>query len=81
LRYYLSEKFVAHINKKYFKKTQSMLSNEKMVELSQDSVFDPEVMGGSIKRKIVNPVLVRERERCTFDKAEAYKVLFPEDQR
>ena len=52
-----------------------------MNDLSQDSIFDPEVMGGSIKRKIVNPELVRERALCSFDKDEAFRVLYPEDQR
>ena len=36
-------------------------------------------MGGSIKRRIVNPELIRERARCSFDKEEAQKVLFTED--
>jgi len=40
--------------------------------------FDPKVMGGSIKRKIVNPDLLDERALCTFDKDEAYNVIFPE---
>ena len=48
-----------------------MLTQEKMAELSQDQAFDPEVLGGSIKHKIVNPELVKERSRCTFDKVEA----------
>ena len=29
--------------------------------------FDPAVLGGSIKRGIVNPDLVEERARCAFD--------------
>jgi len=52
-----------------------------MNELNQAAVFDPEVMGGSIKRGIVNPLLIKERARCSFDKEEAYTVLFPEEQR
>ena len=56
-----------------------MLSQEKMVELSQEQVFDPEVLGGSIKRKIVNPELVKERALCSFNREEAYKVLVPPD--
>ena len=50
-----------------------------MAELSQEQVFDPEVLGGSIKRKIVNPDLAKERALCSFDKEEAFKVLYPED--
>ena len=56
-----------------------MLSQEKMVELSQEQVFNPEELGGSIKRKIVNPELIKERARCTFDRIEAQKVLIPAD--
>ena len=56
-----------------------MLTQEKMAELSQEQVFDPEVLGGSIKRKIVNPDLAKERTLCSFDKEEAFKVLYSED--
>ena len=48
---------------------------------SQTQAFDPKVMGGSIKRKIVNPDLLEERAKSTFDKDEAYNVVFPEEQR
>ena len=41
--------------------------------------FDPYTMGGSIKRKIVNPLLIEERAKCTFDREEAYVTLFPEE--
>jgi len=34
-----------------------------------------------MKRKIVNPDLAEERAKCTFDKDEAYNVVFPEEQR
>lgn len=37
-------------------------------------------MGGSIKRKIVNPDLLEERAKCNFDRDEAFKVLYPEEQ-
>ena len=33
-------------------------------------------MGGSWKRKIVNPLLVKEREKCSFNTAEARKVVY-----
>ena len=36
-------------------------------------------MGGSIKRKIVNPDLLEERAKCNFDRDEAFKVLYPEE--
>ena len=52
-----------------------------MAELSQDAPFDPKVMGGSIKRKIVNPALVEERAKCSFDKNEAFRLAFPVEQR
>ena len=42
-----------------------------------NSDFDPRVMGGSIKRKIVNPDLVEERAKCNFDQQEAYRALVP----
>ena len=38
--------------------------------------FDPKVFGGSIERKIVNPALQEEREKCTLDKVEAYEALY-----
>ena len=49
-----------------------MLSTEQMAELSQDAPFDPKVMGGSIKRKIVNPALVEERAKCNIDQRELF---------
>ena len=52
-----------------------------MTSQKDDTEFDPNTMGGSIKRKIVNPLLVEERAKCTFDKEEAYITLFPEEQR
>lgn len=41
--------------------------------------FDPRVMGGSIKRGIVNPDLVEERAKCNFDQEQAYKLYYDED--
>jgi len=38
-----------------------MLTQEQMAEANKEQTFDPETMGGSIKRKIVNPLLVAER--------------------
>ena len=43
--------------------------------------FNPKELGGSIKNQIVNPDLVDERARCTFDKEEAYNIVYPEEQR
>lgn len=39
--------------------------------------FDPKVLGGSAKNQIVNPDLVEERAKCTFDKEEAYNIVYP----
>ena len=47
-----------------------------MAELQPDLVFDPKVMGGSIKRRIVNPDLLEERAKCNFDREEAKKVMY-----
>ena len=52
-----------------------------MEDRSRDPPFDPNVMGGSIKRKIVNPALVEERAKCTFDKKEAYEMYFSAEDR
>ena len=43
--------------------------------------FDPRVMGGSIKRKIVNPDLAEERSKCNFDKEQAYLLFYDEETR
>lgn len=32
--------------------------------------WDTKILGGSIKRNIVNPDIQEEREKCNFDKAE-----------
>ena len=47
---------------------------------AKNEVFDPAELGGSIKRNIVNPMLVAERQKCNFDKTEAFNTLFNEDQ-
>ena len=39
--------------------------------------FDPKVLGGSVEKKIVNPDLIEERAKCTFDKEEAYNIVYP----
>ena len=36
-------------------------------------------MGGSIRRRIVNPALLEERQKCNFDRDEAKKVIYPPD--
>ena len=41
--------------------------------------FDPKVLGGSIKRGIVNPDLIEERAKCAFDQTELRDFLFGED--
>lgn len=40
--------------------------------------FDPKILGGSIKRDIVNPDLIEERAKCSFDKLELAKFLYTE---
>ena len=50
-----------------------------MAERQKEQTFDPEVLGGSIKRKIVNPMLVAERAKCNFDKEEAHNTLYSEE--
>ena len=52
-----------------------------MTSSVQKSDFDPNTMGGSMKRKIVNPLLISERAKCNFDRKEAYVTLYPEEQR
>ena len=47
-----------------------------MAERTKEQKFDPEVLGGSIKRKIVNPILIKERAKCNFDKNEGYKTIY-----
>ena len=42
--------------------------------------FDPKVLGGSVKRGIVNPDLVEERNKCDFDQNELKLYLFGEDE-
>ena len=60
---------------------KDMLSHEQMSELQKESQFDPEILGGSIKNKIVNPDLIAERAKCSFDKKEAYETIFNEETR
>ena len=50
-----------------------------MAERLNDQEFDPEVLGGSIKRKIVNPLLVSERAKCDFDMDEGKNTLYTKD--
>ena len=40
------------------------------------SDFDPNVLGGSVKRGIVNPDLLEEREKVDFDQREMVNYLF-----
>jgi acyl-CoA oxidase len=44
-----------------------------------EEAFDPKTMGGSIKRGIVNPDLLEERAKCTFDQSELERFLIGED--
>ena len=38
--------------------------------------FKEQAKGGSIKRKIVNPDLQEERDKCTFDQIEAKQIIY-----
>ena len=38
--------------------------------------FDPKVLGGSVKRGIINPDLLEERQKCNFDQAELVNYMF-----
>lgn len=38
--------------------------------------FDPAVLGGSVKRGIINPDLLEERAKCDFDQRELTLYLF-----
>ena len=40
--------------------------------------FEKPAVGGSVKRKIVNPDLAEERAKCTFDKTEVSKAIADE---
>ena len=44
-----------------------------------DDKFDPAVMGGSVKRGIVNPDLAEERARCDFDQVLFAKALWGQE--
>ena len=46
-----------------------------------DDTFDTEILGGSIKRGIVNPNLIEERKNKNFDAEEAFVFLVGEDVR
>ena len=41
--------------------------------------FDPKVLGGSVKRKIVNPDLLEERNKCNFDQKEMALLIIGAD--
>lgn len=41
--------------------------------------FDPKVLGGSMKRGIVNPDLAEERKNCDFDQREMTVFLFGQE--
>jgi hypothetical protein len=44
----------------------------------QNTHFEKPAIGGSVKRKIVNPDLAEERAKCTFDKSEVSWALADE---
>ena len=41
--------------------------------------FDPKILGGSVKRGIVNPDLLEERAKCNFDQSELKYYIFGTD--
>ena len=41
--------------------------------------FDPKILGGSVKRGIVNPDLLEERAKCNFDQDELKYYIFGTD--
>ena len=41
--------------------------------------FDPKILGGSLKRGIVNPDLLEERQKCNFDQKEMSSNLFGDE--
>jgi len=49
-----------------------------MQQKSADN-FDPRILGGSIKRNIVNPDLEEERKNCNFNKSELADYILGED--
>ena len=40
--------------------------------------WDSKLLGGSFKRGIVNPDLIEERKKCTFDQDEMFRFVFTE---
>ena len=47
-----------------------------MSKETSDSAWDAKALGGSWKRKIVNPDLLEERAKCTFDQTELNRLFF-----
>jgi hypothetical protein len=45
---------------------------------SNNSDWDPVLLGGSIDRQITNPNLIEERAKCTFDQSELERHLMGE---
>ena len=50
-----------------------------LVTKIKEKEYDPKVLGGSIKRNIVNPDLVEEREKTAFDKIEFSSFMLGEE--
>ena len=50
-----------------------------LVPKTKDAEFDAKVLGGSIKRNIVNPDLVGERKKTAFDKIEFASFMIGEE--
>lgn len=57
----------------------SSSTKKNVVTKNNEAEFDPKVLGGSIKRNIVNPDLVEERKKTAFDKLEFASFLLGED--
>ena len=57
----------------------STSAQQNLVSKSKDAEYDPKVLGGSIKRNIVNPDLVEERKNTAFDKIEFASFMIGEE--
>ena len=47
--------------------------------MSKESDWNAKLLGGSVKRGIVNPDLLEEQKKCNFDKEELARFIFGQD--
>ena len=57
----------------------SAAAKANLVTKNKEAEYDPKVLGGSIKRNIVNPDLVEERKKTAFDKLELSSFMLGEE--